>query len=117
MSTVVGRDGIKTDLRASDGDLAFFESDLRLTGAENCLESGQITFGDENEHLLRFSTVGKGHITAGFEPGELTGVATWKIEGGAGQFAAAQGFITSTFTIRDSGERSDFHCGLIFVPE
>jgi hypothetical protein len=43
--------------------------------------------------------------------------ASWKVEGGDGQFAAARGFITSTFTIGDSGERSDFHCGLILPEE
>jgi len=36
---------------------------------------------------------------------------------GEGQFASARGFITSAFTISNSGERSDFHCSLIFVPE
>jgi hypothetical protein len=63
------------------------------------------------------STLGQGHVTAGLEPGTMAGTASWKVEGGEGQFAAARGFITSTFTISDSGERSDFHCGLIFLPE
>jgi hypothetical protein len=86
-----------------------------VTGSDNFEENGEITFGDE--HLLRFSTVGQGHVTLGPEPGTMTGTASWKVEGGEGQFAAARGFITSTFTISDSGERSDFHCGLIFLPE
>ncbi len=117
LSTMIGPRGMQADLRASDGDLAFFESELQMTGPEGFQESGQIAFGGESEHLLRFSTVGKGHVTAGFEPGTMAGAATWKVESGEGQFAAARGFITSNFTIDNSGERSDFHCGLIFLPD
>jgi len=117
LSTTIGPAGLRTDLTPSDGDLAFFESELHLTGPEGFDESGQIAFGDENEHLLRFSTVGRGHVAAGFEPGTMAGAATWRVEGGEGQFAAARGFIASNFTINDSGERKDFHCGLIFLPE
>ncbi len=117
VSTFIGPSGMRTDLKASDGDLAFFESELQLIGPESFHESGQITLGDDGEHLLRFSTVGEGHVTEGFEPGTMAGVASWKVEGGEGQFASARGFITSTFTIDGSGERSDIHCGLIFVPE
>jgi hypothetical protein len=47
----------------------------------------------------------------------MAGSASWRIVSGEGQFAAARGFITSTFTINNSGEPSDFHCGLIFLPE
>jgi hypothetical protein len=117
VSTSIRSSGVETDLKAAGGDLAFFESELRVTGADNFEENGEITFGDHSEHLLRFSTVGHGHVTLGLEPGIMAGTASWKVEGGEGQFAAARGFITSTFTISDSGERSDFHCGLIFLPE
>ena len=88
-----------------------------MTGPDEFQEDGTITFGDENEHVLRFSTVGQGHVSPGLEPGTMAGTASWKVDGGEGQFASARGFITSTFTITNSGERSDFHCGLIFVPE
>ena len=117
VSTVIRASGVQTDLRASDGDLAFLESELRVTGPDEFQEDGTITFGDENEHVLRFSTVGQGHVSPGLEPGTMAGTASWKVDGGEGQFASARGFITSTFTITNSGERSDFHCGLIFVPE
>jgi len=117
VSTVIRASGVQTDLKASDGDLAFLESELRVTGPDEFQEDGTITFGDENEHVLRFSTVGQGHVSPGLEPGTMAGTASWKVDGGEGQFASARGFITSTFTITNSGERSDFHCGLIFVPE
>jgi hypothetical protein len=90
---------------------------MRVTGPGEFQETGEIVFGEGSEHVLRFSTLGSGHFVSGVEPGVIAGTASWKVESGGGQFAAARGFITSNFTIRDSGERCDFHCGLIFLPE
>jgi hypothetical protein len=109
--------GVQSDLKPSGGDLAFFESELRVTGPDEFEEDGTITFGGDSEHQLRFSTVGRGHVAPGVEPGAVAGTSSWKVEGGEGQFAAARGFITSNFTVNGTGERSDFHCGLIFLPE
>jgi hypothetical protein len=117
VSTVVLPSGVQTELKAAAGDLAFFESELRLTGPAEFEENGEIAFGDDSGHLLRFSTLGKGHIALDLEPGLMACTVSWKVEGGEGQFSQAHGFITSNFTINDAGERSDFHCGLIFVPE
>ena len=117
VTTVVSPAGIQTDVRASQGDLAFFESELRITGVDEFQENGEITFGDDSEHVLKFSTQGQGHIAPHIEPGVVAGSASWKVDGGRGQFASAQGLISSTFTITNAGERSDFQCGLIFVPE
>ena len=117
LSTMISASGIRTDLTPSDGDLAFFESELRLTGQDEFQETGEITFGDGNTHVLRFSTAGQGHMASGFEPGTIAGTASWRVEGGEGQFAAARGFITSNFTINASGERRDFHCGVLFLPD
>jgi hypothetical protein len=116
--TMVRRSGLETQVTAeSGGDFAFFESDLRATGDDEFKEEGSISFGEESEHLLRFSTIGRGHMTSGLAPGVTAGSATWKVEGGEGQFAQARGFITTAFTLTDTGERSDYHCGLIFLPE
>lgn len=117
ISTTVHASGVETDLKPASGDLAFFESELQVIGPGAFQEKGEITFGDENENVLRFSTIGEGHLSRDLEPGVLAGSATWKVEGGEGQFASAKGFITSAFIIDGSGERSDFHCGLIFMPE
>jgi len=115
VSTVVESAGVQTELKASQGDLAFLESEFRVTGPESFEEDGMIAFGDANEHVLRFSTLGQGHLTTGLEPGTMAGTASWKVEGGEGQFAGARGFISSTFTISKSGDLSDFHCGLILI--
>jgi hypothetical protein len=116
INTVISQSGIRTDLAPSDGDLAFFESEIHLTGRDEFQESGEITFGDGAEHVLRFSTAGQGHMNSGLEPGVIAGTASWIVESGEGQFAAARGFITSNFTINASGERCDFLCGVIFLP-
>lgn len=117
ITTVILPAGVQTSLKASEGELAFIESELRLSGPDNYRESGEISFGDEGEHALRFSTLGHGYISKDLDPGLMAGTASWKVEGGEGQFANARGFITSNFTIDESGERSDFQCGLIFLPE
>jgi hypothetical protein len=117
MSTTVRPTGIQTDLKAAEGDLAFFESELHVTGPGEFQEVGEISFGEASENILRFATLGEGHLARDLEPGILAGSATWNVQGGEGKFASARGFITSTFTIDSSGERRDFHCGLIFVPE
>ena len=115
--SMVRRTGLITEVTAEGGEFAFFESDLRATGGDEFHEEGSISFGEDSEHLLRFSTVGTGHMTSGLAPGVTAGSATWKVEGGEGQFAEARGFITTAFTLSDTGERSDYHCGLIFLPE
>src|SRR5882672_7371142 len=108
VSTMIRPSGVQADLTPSDGDLAFFESELRITGPDEFQEDGTIAIGDDSEHLLRFSTVGQGHLTHGVEPGMMTGTASWQVDGGEGQFSAARGFIASTFTIDQTGQRSDF---------
>jgi hypothetical protein len=115
--TMVRPSGLETEVTAENGDFAFFESDLQVTSGDEFQEEGSISFGEESEHLLRFSTIGRGHMTSGLAPGMTAGSATWKVEGGEGQFAQARGFITTAFTLSDTGERSDYHCGLIFLPE
>jgi hypothetical protein len=117
VSTIVGQSGLEADRKSSEGDLAFLESALRITGPDSFLEDGTIAFGDDSEHLLRFSTLGHGHFARSVEPGILAGTASWRVDGGQGQFAAASGYITSTFTLSESGELNDVHCGLIFLPE
>jgi hypothetical protein len=117
LSTVISASGVRTDVTPCDGDLAFFESELRLTGADEFQEAGEISFGEGRDHALRFSTAGQGHFASGFEPGTITGTASWRVEGGNGEFAGACGYITSIFTITPAGERCDMHCGIIFLPE
>lgn len=117
MDTVVGPTGPHTTLRPAEGDLAFIDSEVRLTGGDTFEGSGVLTFGDDGEHAVHFSSIQSGHLRPGIAPGVMAGAVSWRVEGGSGRFKSASGFITSTFTLKDSGELSDYHCGLIFFPE
>src|SRR5260370_33660304 len=84
VSTIIRASGLQSDLKPSDGDLAFFESELRVTGPDEFEEDGTIAFGGDSEHLLRFSTVGQGHVAAGVEAGTMAGTAGWEVNRGRG---------------------------------
>jgi hypothetical protein len=114
INTRISGSGLQTDLSPSAGDFAFFDSELHLTGPSEFQETGEIAFGEAG-HLLRFSTIGSGYLTSDFQPGTIAGTVTWRVDSGEGQFAGAQGYITSNFTIAPSGERCDVHCGVIFL--
>ena len=112
--TTIDDHGVEGTHEATDGDLAFVESEIQFTGRESFSEKGTITFGES--HLLRFSTVEDGHLGPSACPEIMAGAANWKVEGGEGQFAEATGLITSNFTLTETGEINDYHFGVIFVP-
>ena len=114
VTTMVGPEGVSGSWKATAGDKASFESEVTITGETSFLESGSIRFGEGN-HRLRFSTVGQGYLGASPDPKLKNGSVIWRVDSGEGQFASARGFITSNFTISDSGEVTDNHFGLIFV--
>jgi hypothetical protein len=115
LSSVVSSAGMTTKLMPSEGEGASFESEVTLTGEASFKESGTIRFGDSN-HRLRFSTIGEGFLGKSPDPALQHGSVMWRIEGGEGQFAGASGIITSNFTLSSTGEVTDNHFGVIFVP-
>jgi hypothetical protein len=117
MDTIVTPTGVETTLHSIPGDLAFLESEVHLTDHHGFEGQGVLTFGDEGEHELRFKTVQPGHLSPSPAPGVMSGTVSWRVEGGSGRFKAATGFIASTFTLSEAGELSDYHCGLIFIPD
>jgi hypothetical protein len=112
--TKIGSDGVSATASQIEGGKAFFESEVSFTGATTFQESGTIRFGDEN-HRLRFSTVGAGHLANSADPKLKHGSIIWRIDGGEGQFAQSTGLITSNFTVTDAGEVEDHQFGLIFL--
>ena len=117
LKTAISPSGVESELELSAGGFAFFESELQRTGPTQYLESGEITFGEPASHALRFSTASPGHFADGFEPHTIAGTASWRVESGTGQFAGARGFITSNFTLTSRGDRCDFLCGVLFLPD
>jgi len=117
METVVWPMGVETTIHPAPGDLAFVEYEIRLTGGSGFEGSGALTFGEEGEHAVQFNTAQKGQLGPSAAAGVMVGSVSWKVEGGSGRFASATGFITSTFTVDESGQLNEYHCGLLFVPE
>jgi hypothetical protein len=60
LRTVISGSGTRTDLTPSDGELAFFESELRLAGPDEFQEAGEIMFGDSTGYVLRFPLLAPG---------------------------------------------------------
>ena len=117
VSTVIRGSGVETSLKASEGDLAFLDSELRITGPGSYREDGTITLGRKMRTFCGSQLWAMVISRRVSRRGTMAGSASWKVDGGEGQFAEAQGYITSNFTLTKAGEISDFHCGLIFVPE
>ena len=114
LRTRVDAQGVKGQHEAAEGDLAFLESEMRLIGPDSFSEQGTITFGEN--HVLRFTTIQNGCLTPSAGPHTLAGAASWKVDGGEGQFAQATGLITSNFTLDETGVRNEYQLGVIFVP-
>jgi hypothetical protein len=117
MQTVVGPEGVETVLHPAPGELAFLETELHLSGHDALEGSGILTFGEDGNHELRLATIHAGHLGPSTIPGVMAGAMIWKISGGTGRFQSASGLIASTFTMTESGELSEFQCGVLYVAE
>ena|SRR5271165_3497337 len=111
--TIVGPGGVDGSFTPADGGMAFFESEVKMTGSHKFTEKGSIAFGDD--HSLEFDTVGEGHLEASADPTIMSGAVSWMITRGEGQFAGASGYITSNFMVSAAGEVTDYHVGVIFL--
>ncbi len=114
VQTVIGNDGVTSAFHVAEGGMAFFESEVRMTGKQKFQETGSIAFG-EGDHSLEFSTVGEGHMEPSADPTTVAGAVSWKVDRGEGQFAGATGYITSNFQVSSTGEVTDHHVGVIYV--
>ncbi len=114
ITTCVGPEGMVSTLQRVAGDSATFQSEVTFADDGSFQETGTIAFGGDG-HLLRFSTVGQGYLGAAPDSVRKHGTVMWRVDGGEGQFAGAQGLITSNFFVGEAGEVTDHHFGVIFV--
>ncbi len=114
LTTSAGPEGVRGTLQRAAGEEAVFESEVAFSDQSTFQERGTIAFGT-NGHRLRFSTVGQGYLGPSPDPSRSHGTVMWRVEGGEGQFAGAQGLITSNFFVSATGEVTDNHFGVIFV--
>jgi hypothetical protein len=113
VTSTVGPSGIAGELQPTDGGQALFRSEVTFTSEAGFQEVGTVTFGEGN--VLRFSTVGSGHLGASADPTRKHGAVSWRVDGGEGQFAGASGLITSNFFVGEDLAVTDHHFGVLFL--
>jgi hypothetical protein len=111
---ILGADGVSGAVEAVAGDSAVLESRVERSPDGTFVEDGTITYGRAGS--ISFDTVGRGHV--GPAPGGhgSHGVVMWRITGGDGRFAGAQGLITSNFTVSPDGLVTDDHFTRLYLP-
>jgi hypothetical protein len=113
--TKLGRDGVHGAFEDVAGGDAILEAELSFREQSTFDDAGTIEFGHGNS--VRFHSVGLGRLLECPDPNLRHGTVVRELEGGNGQFARAEGLITSNFLVSDTGEVTDNHFGLIFVHE
>jgi hypothetical protein len=114
LSTVLGGDGVSARVDAIAGETATLEARVQRFGDGTFVEEGRITYGTAG--VVTFETIGRGFVGPAALPGMTTGGVLWKITGGDGKFAGAQGVIASNFTVSADGAVVDNHFARIYLP-
>ena len=115
LRAVVGPDGVNAAVEPIAGDSAALESRVERFPDGSFVEDGTITYGRAG--AVTFVTVGRGHVGPAPGAGGSHGVVMWRITGGDGHFAGAQGLITSNFTVSPDGLVTDDHFTRLYVPD
>ncbi len=115
LRTVFGPDGVSAVVEPQPGDSAVLESRVERFPDGTFVEDGTITYGRAGS--VTFVTVGHGHVGPAPVTGWSHGVVMWRITGGEGRFAGAQGLITSNFTVSPDGLVTDDHFTRLYLPE
>jgi hypothetical protein len=101
-------------LGSPEDEEAVLESRLALGPGGSFDATGAVIFAPRD--VIRFRTVGVGHLAPSPDPHLEHGTVMLEITGGEGRFEGAQGRITSNFFISDTGELTDNQFALLFVP-
>jgi hypothetical protein len=112
--TIVGPGEVRAAVEPVAGDSAVLESRVERFPDGTFVEDGTITYGTAGS--VSFDTVGRGHVGPAPVAGWSHGVVMWRITGGEGRFAGAQGLITSNFTVSPDGEVTDDHFTRLYLP-
>lgn len=112
---VLGPDGVSGAVEPVAGESAVLESRVERSPDGSFVEDGTITYGRAGS--IAFDTVGRGHVGPAPGGSGSHGVVMWRITGGDGRFAGAQGLITSNFTVTPDGLVTDDHVTRLYLPE
>jgi hypothetical protein len=113
--TALIADEIHAGVEPIAGESAVLESRVERFPDGTFVEDGTITYGRAGR--LAFVTVGRGHVGPSPQPGRAHGTVMWRVTGGEGRLAGAQGLITSNFTVAADGEVIDDHFTRLFLPD
>jgi hypothetical protein len=114
LRAVIAREGVSASMDSVPGEAAVLESRVERFADGTFVEDGTITYGPAG--AVSFVTVGRGHVGPAPVAGWSHGVVMWRITGGTGRFAGAQGLITSNFTVSPDGEVTDDHFARLYLP-
>jgi hypothetical protein len=114
LRTVLAESGVSAAVEALPGEAAVLESRVERFPDGTFLEDGTITYGRAGS--VSFDTVGRGHVGPAPGGSGSHGVVMWRITGGDGRFAGAQGLITSNFTVSPDGDVTDDHFVRLYLP-
>jgi len=112
---VLGPDGVSAAVEPVAGESAALESRVERSPDGSFVEDGTITYGRAGS--IAFDTVGRGHVGPAPDGRGSHGVVMWRITGGDGRFAGAQGLITSNFTVTPDGQVTDDHFTRLYLPD
>ena len=113
---IVGPDGRERGGRAGRrASPRSCESRVERAPDGSFVEDGTITYGRAGS--VTFDTVGRGHVGPAPDGRGSHGVVMWRITGGDGRFAGAQGLITSNFTVTPDGQVTDDHVTRLYLPD
>jgi hypothetical protein len=113
--TTMAANGITTLVEVLPGEVAVLESRVERAADGTFVEDGTITYGSAGS--IGFDTVGRGHVGPSADGRRSHGVVMWRVTGGDGRFAGAQGFITSNFTVTADGLVTDDHFARLYVSD
>jgi hypothetical protein len=112
---ILGPEGVRAAVEPGAGEAAVLESRVERAPDGSFVEDGTITYGGAGS--VTFDTVGRGHVGPAPDARGSHGVVMWRITGGTGRLAGAQGLITSNFTVTPEGEVTDDHVVRLYLPD
>jgi hypothetical protein len=114
LATFLGGNWIRARVDAIAGETAVLEARAQRYGDGTFVEEGTIVYGPAG--TIAFETVGRGWVEPGPTAGATVGAVVWRVTGGEGGFAGAQGLITSNFAVGPDGDVVDNHFARLYVP-
>jgi hypothetical protein len=114
LSAVLSPVGVRAGVAAVAGESAALQSRVERFADGSFVEDGTITYGSAGR--ITFETLGRGWVGPAPLDGWVVGGIVWKITGGDGVFAGAQGLITSNFTVNAGGEVIDDQVVRLYLP-